>query len=261
MSYTERAVAAGEDFRIGDVFGLGFSILRKHLAIILGLSALFYMPMLVFTAIGFNRMGQGDIGGGLVMNGIGTILSLVFGFILLAAVTYATIRSLQGREVTFGGALQQGLGRFLAVLGVSIVVAIMVGIGMLLLVIPGLIIATLLYVSVPAVVVERKGVLDSLARSSGLTRGHRWKVFGIIVLLFLFNMALNLLVTLIAPAYNFSTANGTMTPEFSMLNLILTAVAGIIVYAFNAIFPAVTYYKLRTVKEGVDVDQIASVFD
>jgi len=42
-----------------------------------------------------------------------------------------------------------------------------------------------------------------------------------------------------------------------VLDLIWGAVAG----AFNAIMVVVAYHDLRVAKEGIDTDQIASVFD
>lgn len=64
------------------------------------------------------------------------------------------------------------------VIGVSILTAIGVGIGFLLLVIPGIIALTWWAAAVPVVVVEDTGVVGAFGRSVQLVRGHAWSVFG-----------------------------------------------------------------------------------
>jgi len=49
---------------------------------------------------------------------------------------------------------------------------------------PGLIVFTMWFVATPACVVERLGPFRSMGRSRQLTKGHRWKIFGTIVLIF-----------------------------------------------------------------------------
>jgi hypothetical protein len=71
----------------------------------------------------------------------------------------------------------------LPLMGVSVLFAIGVGIGFVLLIIPGLILLVMWSVVAPVTVVERPGVLAAFARSRELVRGNGWTVFGVIVLL------------------------------------------------------------------------------
>ena len=52
-----------------------------------------------------------------------------------------------------------------------------VGIGLVLLIIPGLILLTMWSVGAPAIVVERAGAFQAFGRSWHLVRGEAWSVF------------------------------------------------------------------------------------
>jgi len=89
-----------------------------------------------------------------------------------------------------------------------------------------------------------------LKRSAALTKGHRWKVFGLLALLSIVSIIVSQLVELaLAPFGNI---------VLSMLGtLIWSALWG----AYYAIAVVVTYHDLRVAKEGIDIEQIAAVFD
>ena len=57
----------------------------------------------------------------------------------------------------------------------------MIGGSHLNLVIPGLVLSTIWWVAIPVAVVERPGTVASLRRSSELTKGVRWRIFGLFV--------------------------------------------------------------------------------
>jgi hypothetical protein len=74
---------------------------------------------------------------------------------------------------------------FWELLAVSILTGIAVGIGFILLIIPGLILIVIWSVVAPVVVLERPGVFAAFGRSRELVRGNGWNVFAVIVLVFL----------------------------------------------------------------------------
>ena len=107
----------------------------------------------------------------------------------------------------------------------------------------------MLFVAMPVCIVERLGPVKSLGRSSMLTKGHRWKVFGLWLVI--------MLVTAVGAGMLGGIGYATGPIVGGLLKLIWGALAG----AFNAIMVVVAYHDLRVVKEGVDTDHIASVFD
>ena len=93
---------------------------------------------------------------------------------------------------------------------------------------------------------RRRGVFSSLARSARLTRGHGWKIFGLMLLMYFCNAIVD-------------------SPIDQALSGI-PAFAGHVIWngvwsAFYAILAVVTYHDLRVAKEGVDIEQIAAVFE
>jgi hypothetical protein len=74
---------------------------------------------------------------------------------------------------------------FWPLLAVSLLFGIGVGIGFVLLIIPGLILIVIWSVVAPVIVLERPGVFDAFGRSRELVRGNGWNVFAVILLVFL----------------------------------------------------------------------------
>jgi hypothetical protein len=89
-----------------------------------------------------------------------------------------------------------------------------------------------------------------MKRSSQLTKGHRWKVFGLMILLIVIS----------------AVGSGVIASSFTAIGGTAFAIVGDVLWngiwgAFYAIAVVVTYHDLRVAKEGIDIDQIASVFD
>jgi hypothetical protein len=156
------------------------------------------------------------------------------------------------------------LARLSSILGLSILICLLIFgmLGMFTLlpnVDPGLfamvfmVVASVLFVrwsiALPACVVEGFGALDSLGRSARLTKGHRWKIFGIILLVW---------IPLPAATAMLGAAMSFLGPAFQYLGQFVLGV--IWITGFSSVL-TVIYHDLRVAKEGVDSGQIASVFD
>lgn len=73
---------------------------------------------------------------------------------------------------------------FWQLLAVSLLFGIGVGIGFVLLVVPGLILMVIWAVVAPVTLLERPGVFEAFRRSRELVRGNGWQVFGVFVFVF-----------------------------------------------------------------------------
>jgi hypothetical protein len=82
----------------------------------------------------------------------------------------------------------------------GIVVGILVAIGFILLIVPGLILLTIFAVVGPAIVIERKGVFAAMSRSRELVSGNLLPVFGVVIIIFLISFVIALLLTGIGSA-------------------------------------------------------------
>jgi hypothetical protein len=240
------APAAPGEFRVGQVLNRSFTLLSRNFLLFFVVTAVAALPNVLIT----QSTGRDISGASAGWLGLGTILTVVLQMLSQAIVLYGAFQDMRGRPIDLGEALRVALGRLLPIIGVAICVSIGVFIGTLLLVIPGLILMTMWYVATPVCVVEQKGPLASMGRSSELTKGHRWKIFGMILLVIIGGIIVSaILIGVLALA-------GSTVLEI-LGNLLWNGVWG----AFYAIFAVVTYHDLRVAKEGVDVHQIASVFD
>lgn len=74
---------------------------------------------------------------------------------------------------------------FWPLVAVSLLFGIGVGIGFVLLIVPGLILMVIWSVVAPVTVLERPGIFAAFRRSRELVRGNGWNVFAVILLVFL----------------------------------------------------------------------------
>jgi hypothetical protein len=231
---------AGEaSWNVGNVISTAGAILFGHFVPFAGTALVASVPSLVFDYLVPDSYFH-------------SIVDLIVGQIVSVTLVYGSMQALRGRQVTIGECLSEGLKRLGAALGVAILSGIGIAIGMILLIIPGLILAAMWAVAIPAAVIEEKGVTASLSRSQELTSERRWRVFGAYFVAGL--------VTVVGGAIIGGIA-GVIGGLDSTLFLVAIWVFVALSQAFTACVVATLYYYLRREKEGVEIHQIAAVFD
>ena len=75
--------------------------------------------------------------------------------------------------------------RLPAVIAAGVLAAIAIGIGILLLIVPGLFLLTIWSMLVPVIVIEGRAAGESFTLSRDVVRGNGWSVFGLIIITFL----------------------------------------------------------------------------
>jgi len=234
------------EFRVGQILNRTFSVLSRNLLPFCVVTAIAYLPNLLILEGNQTGVPQGRV---IATVFIGGILSLILSALSQAIVLFGAFEDMRGRRVDMIASLKVGLARFFPVIGVALLVALLTALAAILLVFPAFIVMSMLFVAMPVCIVERLGPVKSLGRSSMLTKGHRWKVFGLWLVI--------MLVTAVGSGMLGGLGYATGPIVGGLLKLIWGALAG----AFNAIMVVVAYHDLRVVKEGVDTDHIASVFD
>ncbi len=164
-----------------------------------------------------------------------------------AGITYGVYQQMRGKDVTVVDCLRAAFSRLLPVLGVAIVSSIAIFGGFLLCIVPGILVSLAYAVAIPVTVEEQPGVFDALRRSSYLTKGFRGQIFGVVFVIGIVEQI---------PAQILSRV---VKEDFGLLLVLLIAI-GVLTTSLSATASAVMYYRLRSVKESVDVDQISSVF-
>ena len=106
---------------------------------------------------------------------------VLLSFVATAVVQGVLIEAVdQERTHRTGSLFQSAWKRGGALLGVSVLTGIGVGVG-LLLVVPGLILFTRWSLAVPAVMLEGRSPRDAMRRSRELVRGRGWQVFAVFI--------------------------------------------------------------------------------
>lgn len=231
---------AGEaSWNVGNVISTAGAILFGHFGPFAGTALVASLPSLVFDYLVPNSPFH-------------SIVDLIVGQIVSVTLVYGSIQALRGQQVTIGECLSEGLKRLGAALGVAILSGIGIGIGLVLLIVPGLILGAMWAVAIPAAVIEERGVTASLSRSQELTSERRWRVFGAYFVA--------ALITVVGGAIIGGIAGVTGGLD-STLFLVAVWVFVALSQAFTACVVATLYYYLRREKEGVEIHQIAAVFD
>lgn len=244
-TYSPRAVS---EFRVGNVLTRAWTVFTSNLALFFLITLVVSLPNLLVAS-----SQAPDVAANpsrfFARLGVAVLLVVVLNTVGEAVIVYGAFQALRGKPVRLGEAVQKGLARFFPILGLAIVSGIAVMFGFLFFAVPGLILLVMWSVALPVCVLEGLGSTSSLGRSSALTKGHRWQIFGIILLLFIANGLVGFVLDkVLAPM-------GVMT----------AAVAGLIWTAlwaayYNSVLVMI-YHDLRVTKEGVDAEQIAAVFD
>jgi hypothetical protein len=240
------AVPVNRTIVIGDVLGTTFKLWIANLIPFGTLALLIYAPYLIWNLVMPPATGFGAFSVGYV---VAQLLQSFLGSLLTAALVYGVVRGLRGQKTSLGESLKFGLSRVVAVFLVGLCVGIVVFIGTLLFIVPGIIASCILSVAIPAAVVERLGVGAAMSRSSDLTRGSRWQIFGLYVVIFLLAMVIGMVLV---PVF--------VTLSAGIAAFIVGIVTVLVSSLLSGILAAVLYHRLRSLKEGTSVDQIAAVF-
>jgi uncharacterized membrane protein len=238
--------------RIGDVFSQARKIFVTRWAIYSGIVMIAYAPLLAVNARNgwTTTAGKASIGFDFKATILASLLATAT-LTLAHAVIYSSVsQHIRGRPFSIGQSINAALRQSPALIAVVLLTWIYAMFAALLLVVPAIIVFCIYAVASPACIVERIGPIKAMSRSAFLTKGNRWRVFGLMILLFLVTRLLSQLIIILA-----KLAGG---PVFS---LAVSAPVEGLVGGFSAVAIAVLYARLRIAREGVDIDHIAAVFN
>jgi hypothetical protein len=119
---------------------------------------------------------------------------------------------------------------------VSLLAGIGIGIGFILIIIPGLVLMTFWAVVAPVVVIERPGIFAAFGRSYQLVKGNAWQVFGVILLFGIIFFVISLILGIIGAAIGDAG------------EVILGYVGRVLTAPLLALASATLYFELRDAK-------------
>jgi len=181
------------------------------------------------------------------------VLGLVANAFAVASTTSLVSAAYLGHAITPKTALARAAGVIPQLIIVSFLFAISVGLGLLVLIVPGVILWCGLVLGSVALILEQPvGPIDAMSRSWELTKGFRGKVFVTMFVAYLFLLIPTMIVGVVAGIGAFV---GTWPP---MVTAVLTGILQIFAYPFLYVVYTVLYYDLRVRKEGYDLELLAT---
>ncbi|WP_286829052.1 MULTISPECIES: hypothetical protein [Kordiimonas] len=252
-------------FRVGKVLSDTFAIFFANFFRFWAVALVVMAP----TAIGFWAMGvfMGPAPDapmpadpiGFFISFFGTLAWVLASIaVMMAAVIYGAIEYQTGRKAPLVDMLKVGVRSGVPVVVAMVLSVILYMIGWMLFIVPGIIVAMMLCVTVPAIVAEKLGPLKAIRRSRELTSGFKWPILGCFLVMAVVAQVVNL--ALMMPMILGSTVNVTPGTVGFVYSAVTTTLMGS-VYVFFGSGVASIYTNLRAAKEGTSADDIAKVFE
>jgi hypothetical protein len=212
---------------LSGVLGEAWTLYRRYFGHFILISFIVYLVIAAINAL--LSWGAGSIGAF-----IGLIFTIFAVFLLQAALVKAVQDVRDGRaDLNLGETLSAALPFVGSVALASILASIAIGIGFILIIIPGLILLTFWSLIVPWIVLGGSSTFDSFGRSWRTVRGNGWHVFGTYVVVFLILIVGEIIVSVILLAL-----------PLGWRSFISTVVVDSLVAPFIAAVVTLVYYRL-----------------
>lgn len=260
------AETAAPHFEIERVVKRTFSVIKNNLVVFGLLSLIVAIPSAAFTWLEPSTViGMFDPNS-IALMATAWLLYVVSIFVLQAAVVHGTVTDLNGRRASFADCLSTGLKHFFPLLLIALIYFLCVFVGLVFLIVPGIMIAIMMSVAVPARVVEQTGVIASFYRSQDLTLGHRWAIFGLFVAYYIVQIIISMTVfSIMGLGFMTNSPFEAALIAAAAVNTWPVILASALAQMINAILSAAgtasIYYELRQIKDGIGPESLASVFD
>jgi hypothetical protein len=237
---------------IGGVLDDGFRLFRASLAKVVVLT--FFgilagqLPNLMISDSGgvpaVNMMLLGSL-----------LLSMLISALFYGAVVGRMNAVVQQRDMTLRDALAFGLGRMLPLFAFTVLYVLILIVGSLLLLVPGIIFGVSLMFGALVVLLEGRGPVASLKISHNLVWGNWWRTMVIISVGVIVMMTAYLMVIFVAGFAIAFGDNGDPTSLVQFLELVLLPLLGAVAAPLLYALTLATYNDLKLRRSGADLEQ------
>lgn len=262
-------------FTLSNVFSRAFSSLGRGFIPLLVVTLLLYIlpNQLIFVGL---RLGMGlvlgsaqSFQGGMLAVSLGAWLVLYFMIFMHIGATYEVcVLTQAGKPVKLGQVFAHSLGNAFPIFVIYLLCLLGWMIGGALLLVPAFIFGTFFSVAVPAYVAEKPGIFGAFSRSRALTKGHRWGIFGLWVLMVvIFYILMGVIeVPLIMPMLQASmkaaaTGGHPVPPVPSLTTMAIIAVLFSVLWVVILAINASVYSCLRAEKDRLSSGTVEKIFE
>jgi hypothetical protein len=238
---------------VGEILDVSFTLYRRHFA---ALGTIAVLCSGIPVLLGLYIEASGGVLYNLPLTLVHYVIFTVLSSIATAATVFVVSESYLGRPLPARDALRRATPLLTRLILCSLLLAIIVGIGFIFFFLPGLVLLCGLLLAFPSLVLEPgSSPTAALSRSWSLTRGSRWRMFGLLVtmalLLYVPLIGLGAVAAVLLPGGLLGTDPGTLT-------LAVVGVVQMLLYPLFYCVLTVAYYDLRVRKEGFDLEVLAS---
>ena len=255
---------------LGDILTTAWELYKANAAKLIQIVALFVIPLTfvsaLLTKVTFKQtcteeavqgaqsfqdvvnQCTGGVGRSLLIGAIGWFVVVAIQQLILGAVTRGGTAAVLGRPVDVEASYRYAFSRFGGLILLALLISLAVFVGFFVFVIGALIVAVFLAVAVPAFIVERTGVTESMSRSWRLVSGQWWHTLVVIFVAGLLAGIVNGIITAIGGSNFF-------------LVWIFSAIAQSITAPFVALVVVILYIDLRVRHEGLTAERLAADVD
>jgi hypothetical protein len=253
---------------VGDILDRGLKLLFGRLGTFYTINLIVMLPLLAFQlampALGL--VGTVDLVAVTASALVVLVLTLILVQIGTAAILHVIGKEFVDEPATIGAALGRAGSVFAPLLGTSLLAGLLIGLGLVACVVPGIIFAIWYAFVSQVVVLEHLSGGAALSRSKELGSGHVGRLFGLIVLLIIISVIIflgTLGLQYVLPPFSYTTQPSPFGPVKVPTGVIYSnyAINTIVDFLFNALagsFQAICvtlfYFDLRIRKEGFDLE-------
>jgi hypothetical protein len=248
---------------VPEIIDASVSLLRQHYIELVTATALFTIPWLLLGLMQGNpflvqpNLQTAPFTLPLAPRAMPTMLlpllvvSLILGPLATATTVVIVSDNYLGREVTIASAVARAFGRIITVGITGILQGLAIGLGFILLIIPGFFCIAWFFSAVNVVMVEGKGPMEALSRAHFLAKGSVGRILGTGILCLIIVLVVEVVIRLIlVAALGVVHVGGTPAALIGSLGSIFVA-------PLMTVAMTVMYFDLRIRKEGLDLEMMA----